>query len=68
MNIKLFGNRVQHARVKKHLTGNQLAEILNISSSFLRQIENGTRLTRLEMLVEIANTLNCVQTINYAIP
>lgn len=59
MNIQLFGNRVQQARVKKHLTGDQLAEQLNISSSFLRQIENGTRLPRLELLVKIANTLNC---------
>ena len=52
------GLRIKHARTRRNLTQEQLAEALKISRNHLSQIEIGEKGLSLELLVEIANTLH----------
>ena len=46
-------------RKKKQLTGEQLAELANLSTTYIRQLENGMRLPSLPVFVDIINALEC---------
>ena len=59
MNKKRFGQRLQKARKEKLLTGEQLAELTNLSTTYIRQLENGMRLPSLPVFVDILNALGC---------
>lgn len=52
-----LGLRVRDARKAKHLTQEQLAEKVGISSSFMGHIERGTRIASIDTLVSICNVL-----------
>lgn len=54
----LVGQMVKKAREKKGYTQAKLSEIVNISSSFLSQIETGTKNGGFETYVSIANALD----------
>ena len=58
MNYKLLGSRVREQRMKKGITQEQLAELCNISSSYIGIIERGDKKLSVETLVKVANTLN----------
>ena len=57
LNVDKLGKRMKEARKRKHLTGEQLAEKLNMSLGFLRELERGGKKPSLNTLVEIANEL-----------
>ena len=59
MNTELLkiGSRVKEARLKKHLTQQQLAEAAGISLSFLSNIENGRQAMQVLTLIDLANAL-----------
>ena len=59
MNTELLkiGSRVKQARLKKHLTQQQLAEAAGISLSFLSNIENGRQAMQVLTLIDLANAL-----------
>lgn len=59
MNKERFGQRLQLMRKKKQLTGEQLAESTNLSTTYIRQLENSTRLPSLPVFVNIINALEC---------
>lgn len=50
VNYQDLGLRVRDARKAKHLTQEQLAEKVGISSSFMGHIERGTRIASIESL------------------
>lgn len=53
-----LGKRIRRARKAAGLTQSELAEKLDISTSFMGHIERGTRKASLDTLVKIANELN----------
>lgn len=58
MNLKAIGTRIKEARESKHLTQEQLAEIVGLSSTHISVIERGVKAPKLETFIEIANALN----------
>ncbi len=57
MNLKAVGIRIKEAREAKHLTQEQLAEIVGLSSTHISVIERGVKAPKLETFIEIANAL-----------
>lgn len=57
MDCIAFGQRVRFFRVRKHLTQEQLAEMAEISVSFLGHIERGSRVASLDTLMQLCSAL-----------
>jgi transcriptional regulator with XRE-family HTH domain len=53
-----IGQRIKKVRKQKRFTQEKLAEILEISTVYISQVENGKTKLSLEMLVRIANLLD----------
>lgn len=53
-----LGKRIRAERRKQDLTQEQLAELADISDSFMGHIERGGRILSVETLVKLANALN----------
>jgi transcriptional regulator with XRE-family HTH domain len=58
IDYKAIGQRIKKIRKEKRFTQEKLAEILEISTVYVSQMENGKTKLSLEMLVRIANLLN----------
>lgn len=57
MNYKLLGEQIRKQRKLKKYTLEQLAEKLDVSTTFIGQIERAKGIPSLETLVKIANVL-----------
>lgn len=57
MDKKLLGKRINVARKEQKMTGDKLAEACNISPTYLRQIEAGTKLPSLPVFVTLCRAL-----------
>ena len=55
--LKRFGNNVKLERVKKDLTQEQLAEIMNVSQNYLSSVELGKENMSLAKVLELAEYL-----------
>ncbi len=53
-----FGRRIREERKKLGLTQEKLAEDVNLSTAYIRQIERGERSPTLENIVAISNRLS----------
>lgn len=58
MNKKRLGERIKKARKSKGLTGDKLAEACNIHTTYLRQMEAGTKVPSLPMFVTLCYELD----------
>ena len=58
IDYKLLGEQVRYVRNQQHLSQEDLAEMCDISSSFMGHIERGTRKMSLETFVSLANALH----------
>lgn len=58
MDLKAFGRKVRAARKLKDMTGEVMAEKCDITPTFLRQIEAGTKGVSMDNLVNICNVLD----------
>lgn len=58
MNTKLIGNNISQLRRKAGYTQEQLAEILEVSTTHISHIETGDSAMSLEVLIDIANALH----------
>ena len=58
MNFDKIGKKIAEARIKQNKTQEELAEILEISPSFLSHIETGKRKPGFDTLIQIAKCLN----------
>ena len=56
--LKKFGLNVKIARLKKGLTQEQVAELMNIHLTYIARIETGQINMSLGKILELANTLN----------
>lgn len=57
MIYNLLGKRIREERIKLNLTQEQLAEKVDISTSYVGQIERGERNISLDTLINVANIL-----------
>lgn len=57
MDYKALGKRIREERLKLRLTQEQLAESIDISNSYMGQIERGDRSLTLDTLVNLVNRL-----------
>ena len=58
INFKELGKRIRTERRRQDLTQEKLAELANISESFMGHIERGGRTLSIETLTKLANALN----------
>lgn len=58
MNYALMGQKIKLQRKKTGYTQNQLAELVEISASFMGHIERGTRVMSLDTLWRLCVVLN----------
>lgn len=58
VNRTSLGKRISFYRLKSNLTQEVLAAKVNCSREYIVQIENGTKVPSLSVLVKIANTLS----------
>ena len=56
--LKEIGLRVRHARKAKGLSQSQLAEIINISPTYVSNIETGKHIMKLTTLIKITEALD----------
>lgn len=63
MDYNLLGKRIREERQKLNLTQEKIAESIDISDSYIGQIERGERSLTLDTLVRLANKLGV--TIDY---
>ena len=56
--LKKFGKNVKIERIKKDLTQEQLAEIMNVSQNYIANIERGKANMSLVKIYELSNYLN----------
>ena len=59
VDYKLIGSRIKLYRKNKKLTQEKLAEMLNISVGYISKVERGIEHPNLEMLSNIAESVNC---------
>ena len=57
-NQKLFGQRIQEARMSRGITQEEFAEEIDVSPSYYQKLERGVRTCSLDILVSIAEHLN----------
>lgn len=58
MDLKAVGQRIKDAREEKNLTQEELAALVNLSSTHVSVIERGLKITKLDTFVAIANALD----------
>jgi transcriptional regulator with XRE-family HTH domain len=58
IDFKAIGRRISNERQKQKLTQQTLAEMLEVSISYLGHIERGTRSLTIQTLAKIANIFN----------
>ena len=58
LNYKEIGKRIQAKRKEIKITQEKLSEIIDVSPSYISEIERGSSICSLATLTNIANTLN----------
>ncbi len=56
--LKKFGKNVKIERIKRDLTQEKLAEIMNVSQNYIASIECGKANMSIAKVMELANSLN----------
>ena len=58
MDMIAIGSKIKEARERAHLTQEELAEIIDISSTHMSVIERGVKTPKLDTFVKIVKALN----------
>lgn len=58
MDKRSFGRRLYQVRKAKKITSSEMANILGLTPSFVRQIECGNRSPSIDTLIDVCNLLN----------
>jgi len=59
MNAQKVGKRIQEIRKSRGLTQEKFAEMVDLSTKYISNIECGFKIPKLNTLVNIANALQC---------
>lgn len=58
MNLKAIGNRIKEQRMMKKISQEKLAELVDVTPSYISNIESGNRIGSLSTMMEIARVLD----------
>jgi len=58
MNLKAIGNRIKEQRMMKKISQEKLAELVDVTPSYISNIESGNRIGSLSTMMEIAKVLD----------
>lgn len=58
MNLKAIGNRIKEQRIMKKISQEKLAELVDVTPSYISNIESGNRIGSLSTMMEIARVLD----------
>ena len=58
MDLKSIGKRIKEQRLIKHLSQEKLAELVNVTPSYISNIESGNKIGSLSTMMEIAKVLD----------
>ena len=58
VDYKVIGERIKEERLKKEITQIEMAEIMNVSRSFISKVECGNDMLNLKRLIQICEILN----------
>ena len=58
LNYKEIGKRIKTKRLEKHLTQEKLSELIDVSPSYISEIERGGSICSLQTLVKINSILD----------
>lgn len=58
MNRTLLGKRIKEERIRSNLTQEQLAELIDVSTTYIGLVEHGKRSITLEKLITLASCLH----------
>ena len=59
MDVQKVGRRIQEVRKARGLTQAELAQMVDLSTKYISNIECGFKMPKLNTFVEIANALQC---------
>lgn len=59
IDYKDIGMRVRTARIRKKMTQEQLASATGVGTTHISHIETGNTMPSLQLMIDIANTLEC---------
>jgi len=57
LRIDLLGHAIKQARLKRHLTQQQLGELVGVQKAQISKIENSIKNTRFETILKVFNAL-----------
>lgn len=58
MDRKAFGKKINETRKKQRITSDKLSDLCGVNPVFIRQIESGTKLPSVPVLIKICNALH----------
>ena len=58
LDAKLLGKRIQTCRRQKKITAEKLAELVDVSVPYMRELERGAKTPSMAIFIEIANVLD----------
>lgn len=58
MELKSIGRKIKEQRVKKNISQEELAEIVDVTPSYISNLERGNRLASLKTTLDIVNALD----------
>lgn len=58
MELKSVGKKIKEQRILKHISQEKLAELVDVTPSYISNIESGNRIASLPTMLEIAKVLD----------
>lgn len=58
MELKSIGKKIKEQRLQKHISQEKLAELVDVTPSYISNIESGNRIASLPTMIDIVNVLD----------
>lgn len=58
MELKSIGNKIKEQRIKKNISQEKLAELIDVTPSYISNLESGNRVASLPTMLDIVNILD----------
>lgn len=57
MDLKSIGKKIKEQRIRKNISQEKLAELIDVTPSYISKLESGNRIASLHTMLEIVNKL-----------
>lgn len=58
MDLKSIGKKIKEQRIRKNISQEKLAELIDVTPSYISNLESGNRIASLSTMLEIVNELD----------